>query len=141
MTAVRNGAYWQLRLMPGEEIVATIAGFVRRRRIKSGFLTAIGAAEDLTLGCFDPKKRVYHQRTFRGDCEVAALVGNVAWDGGNPLCHIHAVISTPRLTTFAGHLFSGTVTVTLEVALLPGARRLGRRPDPLSGLKLLHLPA
>jgi predicted DNA-binding protein with PD1-like motif len=141
MTYVRNGAYYQLRLMPGEEIITTIAGFVRSRRIKSGFLTAIGAAEDITLGCFDPKKRVYHKRTFKGDCEVAALVGNVAWDGKTPLCHIHAVISTPRLTTYAGHLFSGTVTVTLEVALLPGARRLGRRPDALSGLKLLHLPA
>jgi predicted DNA-binding protein with PD1-like motif len=141
MRAVRNGAYWQLRLMPGEEIIATLAEFVRSRRIKSGFLTAIGAAEDITLGCFDPKKRVYHKRTFRGDCEVAALVGNVAWDGRNPLCHIHAVISTPRLTTFAGHLFSGKVTVTLEVALVPGARRLTRRPDPFSGLKLLHLPA
>jgi hypothetical protein len=35
MTAVRNGAYWQLRLMPGEEILATLADFVRRKRIKS----------------------------------------------------------------------------------------------------------
>jgi len=141
MRAVRNGAYWQLRLMPGEEIVSTIAGFVRRQRIKSGFLTAIGAAEDITLGCFNPKTRVYHKRTFPGDCEVAALVGNVAWDGKDPLCHIHAVISTPRLAACAGHLFSGRVTVTLEVALVPGSRRLARRPDPLSGLKLLHLPA
>jgi predicted DNA-binding protein with PD1-like motif len=127
--------------MPGEEILTTIADFVRRKRVKSGFLTAIGAAEDITLGCFDPKTHVYHKRTFKGDCEVAALVGNVAWDGRNPLCHVHAVISTPRLTTYAGHLFSGRVTVTLEVALVPGARRLSRRPDPISGLKLLHLPA
>ncbi|MCX6840921.1 MAG: DNA-binding protein [candidate division WOR-3 bacterium] len=141
MTAVRNGTYWQLRLMPGEEIVETLAGFVRRHRIKSGFLTAIGAAEDITLGCFNPKTRTYHKRTFAGDHEVAALVGNVAWDGKDPLCHIHAVISTPRLVTFAGHLFSGKVTVTLEVALVPGTRRLNRRPDPLSGLKLLHLSA
>jgi hypothetical protein len=141
MKAVRNGAYWQLRLMPGEEIVETLAGFVRSKRIKSGLLTAIGAAEDITLGCFNPKTRAYHKRTFEGDCEVAALIGNVAWDGRNPLCHVHAVISTPRLATFAGHLFSGKVTVTLEVALLPGTRRLSRRPDPFSGLKLLHLPA
>jgi len=140
MKAVRNGSYWQLRLMPGEEIVTTIADFARCRRIKSGFLTAIGAAEEITLGCFDPKTRTYHKRTFAGDHEVAALVGNVAWDGSNPVCHIHAVIATPRLATFAGHLFSGKVTVTLEVALIPGARRLSRRPDPLSGLKLLCLP-
>lgn len=140
MKAIRNGAYFQLRLMPGEEIMNTLAEFVRRRRIKSGFLTGIGAAEDITLGCFDPKTRTYHKRTFAGDHEVAALVGNVAWGGKSPVCHVHAVISTPKLTTYAGHLFSGKVTVTLEVTLVPGTRRLERKPDPLSGLKLLALP-
>lgn len=139
MKAARNGSYWQLRLMPGEEIVETLAGFIRSRRIKSGFLTAIGAAENITLGCFDPKTKTYRKRVFRGDHEVAALVGSVAWVGKNPACHIHAVISNPRLTTFAGHLFSGTVTVTLEVAFVPGTRRLARKPDPLSGLDLLAL--
>ena len=141
MKYAKNGPYYVLKLEPGDEIVETLVSFIRKHRIKSGFLTAIGAAEDITLGCFDPKMRTYHKRTFKGDHEVAALVGNVAWDGRNPVCHIHAVISTPRLATLAGHLFSGRVTVTLEVALVPGAHRLGRRPDPFSGLKLLYLPA
>jgi hypothetical protein len=140
MKAIRNGAYYQLRLMPGEEIVETLAGFVGSHRIKSGFLTGIGAAEDIVLGCFDPKTKTYHKRTFEGDNEVAAVVGNVAWLKQAPACHIHAVISRPNLTTFAGHLFSGTVTVTLEVALVPGTRRLQRKPDPFSGLNLLELP-
>jgi predicted DNA-binding protein with PD1-like motif len=140
MKAIRNGAYYQLRLMPGEEIVETLAGFVRKQRIKSGFLTGIGAAEDIVLGCFDLRARAYHKRLFKGDNEVAAIVGNVGWLKQEPACHIHAVISRPNLTTFAGHLFSGTVTVTLEVALVPGTRRLARRPDPLSGLNLLALP-
>jgi predicted DNA-binding protein with PD1-like motif len=140
MRAVSNGTYYQLRLMPGEEIVETLAGFVRSRRIKSGFLTGIGAAENIVLGCYDPKTKTYHKRTFKGDNEVAAVVGNVGWLKKDPACHIHAVISRPNLATFAGHLFSGTVTVTLEVALVPGTRRLAREPDPLSGLNLLTLP-
>ena len=140
MKAVRNGSYWQLRLMPGEEIMAELTGFVRRHRIKSGFLTGIGAAQNIVLGCFDPKTRTYHRRTFKGDNEVAAIVGNVGWLKREPVCHVHAIISRPNLTAFAGHLFSGTVTVTLEVALVPGERRLARKPDPLSGLNLLALP-
>ncbi|MBN2465863.1 DNA-binding protein [candidate division WOR-3 bacterium] len=139
MKAVRNGYYWQLRLMPGEEIVETLMGFVRSRRIKSGFLTGIGAAENVVLGCFAPRTKTYHKRIFKGDHEIVALVGNVAWAGKDPVCHIHTVISTPRLATYAGHLFSGTVTVTLEVAFVPGTRRLQRKPDPLSGLNLLAL--
>ena len=140
MKAVRNGWYWQLRLMPGEEIVAELTRFVRRHRIKSGCLTGLGAAENVVLGCFNPRTKTYHRRTFRGDNEVAAIVGNVGWLNREPACHIHAVISRPDLTTFAGHLFAGIVTVTLEVAILPGKRRLARKPDPLSGLNLLVLP-
>jgi predicted DNA-binding protein with PD1-like motif len=140
VTCVRNGTYYQIRLMPGEEIVGTLSEFARRRRLKSGFLTGIGAAKDLVLGCFDPKTRTYHRRTFKGDHEVACLVGNIAWAAGAPVCHIHAVISTPKCAAFAGHLFAGTVTVTLEVALVPGRLRLARSPDPVSGLALLSLP-
>jgi uncharacterized protein len=140
MKAVKNGAYWQLKLEPGDEIVATLGTFLKRHRIKSGFLTGIGAAENIVLGCFDPKTRSYHKRAFRGDHEVAALVGNTAWTGKDPISHIHAVISTPRLTTYAGHLFQGTVTVTCEVALVPGTKKLAREVDPRCGLKLLSLP-
>lgn len=140
MKAVRNGEYYQLRLMPGEEIVGSVNNFVRSRRIKSGFLTGLGAAEDVMLGCFDPKTKAYHKRVLKGDHEVAALVGNVAWVGSEPVCHIHAIVSTPKFATLAGHLFSGKVTVTIEIALVPGARRLTRKPDVLFGLNLLALP-
>jgi predicted DNA-binding protein with PD1-like motif len=140
MRVVKNGAYWQLKLEPGDEIVTTLASFLRQHRIKSGFLTGIGAAEEIVLGCFDPKTRVYHKRTFRGDHEVCALVGNTAWAGKDPISHIHAVISNPRLATFAGHLFQGTVTVTCEIALVPGTKKLERAVDPHCGLKLLRLP-
>ena len=141
MRYIKNGPYYQLKLEPGDEIVSTLVAFLRRHRIKSAFLTAIGAAESVVLGCFDPKTKSYHKRTFHGDHEVAALVGNTGWDGPDPICHIHAVISTPKLVTFAGHLFSGVVTVTCEVALLPGAKRLRRKVEPFCGLKLLDLPA
>ncbi|MEO0078204.1 MAG: PPC domain-containing DNA-binding protein [candidate division WOR-3 bacterium] len=126
-----------LRLERGEEVVETLCAFVRRRRIRSGFFTGLGAAQDITLGFFDQARRAYCQRTFRGDCEIAALVGNVAWDGREPICHTHAVISNRQLQTFAGHLFSARVTVTCEIMLVPGQVRVRRGPDPATGLKLL----
>lgn len=140
MKAVRSGGYYQLRLMPGEEIVGSVTSFVRSRHVKSGFLTGLGAAEDIMLGCFDPKTKSYHKRVLKGDHEVAAFIGNVAWVGNEPVCHIHAVVGTPKLVALAGHLFSGKVTVTIEIALVPGTRRLTRKPDALFGLNLLALP-
>uniref|UniRef100_A0A7C4CA87 DUF296 domain-containing protein n=1 Tax=candidate division WOR-3 bacterium TaxID=2052148 RepID=A0A7C4CA87_UNCW3 len=135
----RNGPYCQLRLERDEEIVSTLAAFVREQRVRSAFLVGIGAGRELVLGCYDLKRRRYLKRRFRGDHEIAALVGNVAWADAEPVCHIHAVISNSRLTTYSGHLFSGQVTATCEIALLPGSRRLKRRLEPDSGLKLLQL--
>jgi uncharacterized protein len=139
MKYLKNGPYYLLKLEPGDEIIETLVGFLKKHRVRSGFLTAIGAGEDLTLGCFDLNTKTYHKRTFKGDHEIAALVGNTGWDGENPICHIHAVISSPKFATFAGHLFSGRVTVTCEVALVPGTRRISRKVEPFCGLKLLAL--
>jgi predicted DNA-binding protein with PD1-like motif len=136
----RNGPCWLLRLEPGEEIVTALCGFLRRQKVKSGFLTGIGAARDVVLGHFAASTREYRKRTFRGEFEIAALVGNTAWDGKEPICHIHAVIAGPDFRAQAGHLFAGTVTVTCEIALATGTSRVRRVVDAASGLRLLDLP-
>ncbi len=139
MKAVKNGPYYQLRLAHGEEIQATLGAFVKARRLRSGMVVGLGAAENVELGYFDFKKRVYTRRVFRGDYELASVTGNIAWDGKNPICHLHAVITGPKFRAFGGHLFSGIVGATVELSILPGARKLARRPDSLTGLKLLDL--
>ena len=139
MKAVKNGPYYQLRLAHGEEIQATLTGFVRSRRLRSGFVVGLGAAEDVLLGYFDFKKSAYRKRLFRGDYELASVTGNIAWDGNNPICHLHAVITGPKFAAFGGHLFSATVGATCELSIIPGTRRLARQLDQLTGLKLLAL--
>jgi len=135
----RNGPYFQLRLMKGEEIQAALAAFVKARRLKSGALIGLGAAEQIELGYYNRHRREYVRRRFRGEHEIAALVGNVAWDGKEPVCHVHAVISDRKCAAFAGHLFRAKVAATCEVSILPGTRRLSRRVEPATGLKLLQL--
>ncbi|MEO0085133.1 MAG: PPC domain-containing DNA-binding protein [candidate division WOR-3 bacterium] len=135
----KNGPYYQLRLERSEEIVASLATFVRKSKLRSAFLVGLGAGENLVLGFYDLRRRRYQRRRFRGEYEITSLVGNVAWAGGEPVCHVHAVISNSRLTTFSGHLFEGHVTVTCEITVMTGVRRLERRLEPDSGLKLLHL--
>lgn len=135
----KNGPYYQLRLERSEEIVAALVDFARKRRIRSALLVGLGAGEEFVLGFYDLKRRRYLKRRFRGEHEIAGLVGNVAWAGDDPVCHVHAIISDSRLTTFSGHLFEGRVTATCEIAVMPGTRRFGRRLEADSGLKLLQL--
>jgi len=135
----KNGPYYQLRLERGEEIIPTITEFVQARRLKSGWLTGLGAGTDLELGSYNLKKKKYHRRLFKGEYEICSLVGNIAYDDKTPIQHIHAVISNERLTTYSGHLFGGRVAATCEIAILPGTEKLIRRLEPDSGLKLLQL--
>jgi len=137
--AAKNGPYYQLRLAHGEEIQATLGAFVKAKRLRSGMVVGLGAAEDVELGYFDLKKKVYTKRVFKGDYELASITGNIAWDGDNPICHLHAVITGQKLAAFGGHLFSATVGATCELSILPGTRRLARQLDQLTGLKLLAL--
>ncbi|MEO0073370.1 MAG: PPC domain-containing DNA-binding protein [candidate division WOR-3 bacterium] len=135
----RNGGYYQLRLMRGEDVLEEITGFVKSRRLKSGVLIGLGAASDIELGYYDLHRRQYRKRRFRGEHEIAALVGNIAWDGREPICHIHAVISDRNCLASAGHLFGATVAATCEISLIPGRAKLIRCLEPDTGLKLLQL--
>lgn len=141
MEAVKTGAYYQLRLERGEDVPAVVAGFVLRHRIRSGIIVGLGAADEVVLGHFGLKTKKYRRRTFTGDYELASIVGNIAWDGKTPVCHMHAVITGPGMQAYGGHLFAATVAATCEISILPGEKRLLRRPDPATGLKLLSLPA
>ena len=41
MKHVKNGGAWLLRLERGEDIVETLRQFVRAKRVRSGFFTAV----------------------------------------------------------------------------------------------------
>jgi len=135
----KNGPFYQLRLERGEEILTTLTEFVHCRRLKSGVLFGLGAAENLRLGYYNLKQKRYLLRRFQGEYELGSLVGNIAWVEREPVIHIHAVISNQRLTTYSGHLFAATVAATCEIAIITGGKKVQRRLEPVSGLKLLAL--
>ncbi|MFO7676435.1 MAG: PPC domain-containing DNA-binding protein [bacterium] len=139
MEARDCGRFWLLRLAIGEDVVEVLPRFVREQGIGSGLIQGLGAADEVELGLYDLATRSYHRRTFTGDCEIVALTGNIAWDGDNPVCHLHCVISDETLAAHGGHLYRARVSVTCEVAVIPGEGRLDRVPDERTGLKLLDL--
>ncbi|MEO0070004.1 MAG: PPC domain-containing DNA-binding protein [candidate division WOR-3 bacterium] len=139
MRWVKNGDFYQLRLLTGEEIVSSLVDFVQKVRIKSGVIWGLGAAKEIVLGWYDLKHHIYHRRRFRGEYEICTLMGNIAWENSEPICHIHTVISNRRFATYGGHLFEGKVGATCEITILTGRKRLCRELVPDAGLKLLKL--
>jgi uncharacterized protein len=139
MKAKKFRTYYVLRLEKGEEIIKTLVEFAAIKKIKGGFLFGLGAAKELTLGCYDLEKKAYIRRFFPGDWEIANLVGNIAWLGDEPILHLHVVIGSSNFNTFSGHLFSGTVSATCEIFVLSLESKLKRSKDFTVGLNLLDI--
>ena len=128
-----------VRLHPGEEVHASLKDLARRQEIPAATVSGLGAVNDIVLALFDPAEKRYIETRFTEDLEVVSMTGNLAWSDNDPIAHLHGVVSRADCSTAAGHIMKATVSVTLEITLLVGSRRMERRLDPDFGLKLLHL--
>ncbi len=128
-----------VRLERGEEVHESLAAFVREQGIGAASVQGIGALQDCELGYFDRETGAYERSLFPASMELLQLAGNVAWDGDEPILHLHAVLAGPELVARGGHLFRGVVSVTGEIFLEVFGERLSRALDADLGLKLLEL--
>ena len=128
-----------LRLDPGEEIVASLTRLVEQEQVQLGSVTAIGAANDVTIGIFSTQEKQYHARRYQGDYEISALVGNVTRKEGEPYLHLHITIVNPVTgEVHAGHLTSATISATLELFLQVWDGQVGREFSDQVGLNLFR---
>lgn len=128
-----------IRLEKGEEIISTLTDFADKYKIEGGFIYGIGTVNNLTLGYYQAEKKNYLKKGFPDDFELVSLMGNISLLKGNPMVHIHVVISDANFNTSAGHLFSGTIAVTGEFVILVTKDAIERAFDPQTGLNLLQL--
>lgn len=132
-----------IRLVRGEEVMASLKDFCKRENIVSGSFRAIGAVENAKVGYFDRTTRDYGSIVYPDVMEVTSLIGNVALVDGEPFIHAHVVVTGAaegmENRALGGHLFDATVAVTLEIYLDSFAEPLERIMDESIGLKLLAL--
>ncbi len=128
-----------LRLDPGDEIVDCLTRLVEQEQIQLGCVSALGAANDVTIGIFAVGEKQYHGRRFQGDYEISALVGNVTRKDGAPYLHLHITIGNPVTgEVHAGHLTSCTISATGELFLQVWDGGVERRFSQDVGLNLLE---
>jgi len=127
------------RLEPGEEIISSLSSFAKDQGFASAILQGIGAATELTIGYFDRAKKIYVNTTLVGEYEVLSLSGTISSFEGNPWVHAHIVVSDSEFQVAGGHLFSGKVTVTIEMVLTVSQKKIERKEDATSGFKYLEL--
>ena len=128
-----------LRLDAGEEVIATLEGWLASQRVHLGSFVAFGGFERVQLEYFNIRTREYQKRDVDHQLEVVSLLGNVALQDGKPKIHAHCIVADERDETYGGHLGSGVVKPILEVFLTAIDGELERVEDPDRKLHILQV--
>jgi uncharacterized protein len=132
----REGDRIFVRLETGDEVHPSLVALAERERVSGGWLSGIGAATGVELGCYDLSRKEYLRTAVEGDVEVASASGTLGILDGKPFVHLHAVVSDRQCTTRGGHVFRATAGATLELVLIVAERPIERTPDEATGLNL-----
>ncbi len=130
---------WIIRVSKGEEIISKVLEFIKEKEIRGGAVSGIGAVNRVEIWVYDTKKKDYIKREYRGDFEIASLLGNISVFENKPVLHIHVVLGDKDNRALAGHLGYGVVSGTCEIVLEEFNTPLKRTYFEKSNLKLLNL--
>ncbi len=109
------GIYYVVRIDRGEEIVAALKKLCEDEQITLGWVTGIGAVNDITIGLFETAAKKYHPTRLEGDHEITSLTGNISTMDGNVYLHLHITVSDDQYRTHGGHLTAAVVSATAEL--------------------------
>ncbi len=138
MEYIKSAQNYIIRLDRGEEVLESISALCEKENIRAGYVTGLGAANNIEMGIFDTEKKQYFKRTFTGDYEISALVGNISRQNGKPYLHFHITIGNPSAQDYAaGHLTKCVISATGEIYLTAVEAEVGREFSEEIGLNLI----
>jgi len=139
MKSKKVGNTYIVRIDKGEELVGSLEKFCVDEKIKLGTIQGIGAANDVTIGYFDIKKKEYFSKRFEGDFEIAPLNGNITTMDGNIYLHLHVTFGDKEFGSHSGHLNEAMISATFEGVITSVDGEVDRYYDEEIGLNLLKL--
>lgn len=123
-----------LRLMPGQDLKATLDRFVRERGYRAAVvLSCAGSVRRAVLRLADGASAMTYEQT----CEIVALGGTLSADGS----HLHIALADAAGAVIGGHLKEGTLihtTAELALGVAPGVV-FTREPDAVTGYAELKI--
>ena len=120
-----------------EEIMAALADFCKKKKIKAGDITGIGAISEATFRFLDPATKQYLDKVFEEQMEITNLTGNISSKDGEVYLHVHLTCSRRDYTCVGGHLLKARINGACELLVTDfGLTSVGRGFDPETGLNL-----
>ncbi len=105
-----------VRLEIDDEIIASLKDLMEKCNLKSGRISGIGATNNVTLGVYEVKNKIYNKVTHLEDMEILSLSGNLSRQNGIPYVHAHITLATLE-NVYGGHLNEAVISATGELII------------------------
>ncbi len=116
-----------LRFDKGEDFIASLSNWCVDNDVQSAaILCGIGMLENMEIGRYNGTE--YTRMTESESCEILSLQGSVSMKEGAPFVHLHVSFADHDFRAVGGHLFSGRVSMTIELVVAPMSPGLVRKP-------------
>ncbi len=124
-----------ISIQPNEELVATLAQFIKDQQIKSGYILGLGAVKSVKLGHYSVSTKKYTERKIKKPLEIASLTGIITKDK----IHLHGTFGSQMFKTYSGHVAAAVVSAACEIVIVETLEDVNRKFDEKIGLELLNL--
>lgn len=140
MTSAFDGFNWVVRFEKDELLVAEFTKLVKQEQLGGAWVLGLGAVQWAELGFYNLTSKAYQWKRFDQLMELTSLQGNVAWEGDEPVLHLHGTFAGADMQAFGGHIKEMQVAGTCELFLHRWQKdKLTRTLDPATGLKPLDI--
>ena len=127
------------RVVRGSGLRDALRSLVDEHRLRTAWVSAIGAFEWIELTEYNQTDRRYEEAHRFERCELLSMQGNLSERDGEPFWHLHATVSLRedgRDVTYGGHVVDGSV-FALELRIdCFDELELKRAHDEATGLQL-----
>ena len=133
----KYGNIMLLRIDRGEEVIQCLTDAGNKENIRLAQVSAVGAADSLTIGLFDTRTKKYTTVDLNGENEITAMEGTITRMDGKIYLHLHITVSDEEFHAFGGHLNRAVISGTCEVVMHLIDGEVNRKFDNGVGLNLI----
>lgn len=126
-----------IRLKRGDKLVESVREVLEKENVKAGFITGIGATNDLDIALYDPKIKKYNNRLYKEDLEITSVSGNISNKDGDLYTHFHITCGREDGSAIGGHLNEAVISLTAEIFITIIDGDINRIYDEELGLNLI----
>lgn len=123
----------------GSDLLKELQQFVLAKNINLAWLSGVGAVSKAVIRYYDQTKQEWLDLVLDERLEVAGMWGNVSLLNGEPIVHVHIVLSDGTGRCYGGHLADGTIVFNLEIMMTTlSGPAVVRKMDAQTGLTIWH---